>query len=143
MYNRYIYIYTRTPCFSDVRGPFRTNNPKNIPINISYENGSYFLEHFSENHICSTSYIQKKTPNSNIVFKISIYNPKYNKHTKILSTVSISCFGKFKKSKSIKFYFVIYIIHNSIFVSFVYVVILIFVYYMSVPLYRTRVGPSM
>ena len=59
----YIHVYTNT----DVRGPFRTKNPKNIPTNISYEkvhtSGNVFDFFFGSKNaekffkICS--YIQK------------------------------------------------------------------------------------
>ena len=78
-------LYPSEGYFSDVRGLFRTTNPKKIPQNISYENCSHFWNVISKNHIFSISYIQKKTHNPNIISKISIYNTKYNKNTKIFS----------------------------------------------------------
>ena len=36
-------------CFSDVRGPLRTNKPQNIPQHISYENCSQFWRIFVKN----------------------------------------------------------------------------------------------
>ena len=42
----HIYMYPSEGCFSDVRGPFRTQNPKNIQQNGQYEDCSHFLNIF-------------------------------------------------------------------------------------------------
>ena len=40
----FIADYPSEGCFSDVRGPFRTNSPKTSQTNSSYENGSHFWD---------------------------------------------------------------------------------------------------
>ena len=98
----------------DVRGPFRTNNPKNIFRNISYDNSSHFWDTFSKNHIRSTSYIQKKTQNPNTVFKILVYNTKYTNNAKTLSTKKQKYFENFEQrintTRFSSFYFILCII---------------------------------
>ena len=82
--------YPSEGCFSDVRGPFRTKNPKNIHKNISCEDCSHFWDIFSKKHTFFQLhiYIRKKTRNPNIIFKISIYNTNYTKNTKIYTNIS-------------------------------------------------------
>ena len=68
----------------NIRGPFRTQILKKLQ--------KYFVRKLftllGKNQTITlfpTSYIQKKTPNQNIIFKISIYYTKYTKNTKIHS----------------------------------------------------------
>ena len=73
--------------FSDVRGPFRTNNPSQSPTISNKQfvhNCSHYLD-FSDfvcrkmsKHIIKVcSHIQKNTQNLNTIIKITIYNAKY------------------------------------------------------------------
>ena len=75
--------------FSDVRGPFRTNNPQHIPQNISCENCSHFWKTFR--FVCRNmlkqiigvcSHIQKNTQNPNPIFKKTIYYKIHQKRQK-------------------------------------------------------------
>ena len=64
-----------------------------------------FSKQSQKKHMCSTSYIQKKTQTPNIIFKISIYNTKYTNNAKILSnTLSIRTFQKIKNQFLILLY---------------------------------------
>ena len=136
------YYYIISLYYQRRKGTIQDQNPKNIPKIISYENYSHFWNIFAKKHTCSTSYIQKKTPNPNIVFKISIYNTNTLKILKYISKKY--CFRNFRKSyektenlESFKSLFCyIYHLHNSYFVKnicvetlyFLYIFIYIYIY---------------
>ena len=106
-------------------------SPKYLPKYCVRELCTLLGHVFKKSHI-STSHIQKKTPNPNIIFKISVYSTKYTNDTKILSKTPF--FKQIKKTIT-SFYFIImyiyiYNFHNSYSVKFVYFIFLrIFVYF--------------
>ena len=101
----------------DHLGPTVPNNLKNIVrTKIVHTSGTFFRK-----SRFPTSYIQKKTQNPNIIFKISIYNTKYTKPHKItlknglgfsINFEQIKCFSFILYKKSI--IRILYILYNLI-----------------------------
>ena len=58
--------------FGDVRGPLNSKNPKHIPQNILYENGSHFWDIFSANHISNFMHTEKDTESEHHIQNINL-----------------------------------------------------------------------
>ena len=76
-------LYPSEGCFSDVRGPFRTPNPKQSQNKWSVRKLFTLLRHFLnifeemfKNTLKLCSHIELNTPNPNTIFKITTYCKK-------------------------------------------------------------------
>ena len=94
--------------FSDVRVPFRTQNPQTYQTNRPYESCSHFwnifvicLKECRQMFLNHVPIYSENTTNPNTIFKITISCTKYTKHAKKHSTFWIS-FEHFEK-KTFKF----------------------------------------
>ena len=119
-------------CFSDVRGPFRTNNPPKSPKiskQRSYENCSHFWkieksQNISKHMFKPCSYILLNTQNPNTIFKTIIYCTKCTQNTKTPSNKT-HCFRtdhkNLKSSKYSNYSFEFCIIYIIIILYFLYI----------------------
>ena len=100
-----VYLYPSEGCFSDVRGPFGTKNPKNILQNTSYENCSHFWNIFSKNLKTCRKLLLDYVPIYNQIHRIRI---RYSKYQFIIENTpkipkhfrTTPCFRIFSKNKS-------------------------------------------